>query len=123
MNVELLLDQLADFQDQRDYLALKRQELIDAAYPAEVKARIVEINAEFDGKEASVNENITALTEQVKAAVITGGASIKGARLHAVYAKGRVSWDSKKLDGMMIVIPALAEARKEGEPSVSIRKI
>ncbi|CAK0771531.1 hypothetical protein CCP3SC15_4350001 [Gammaproteobacteria bacterium] len=40
----------------------------------------------------------------------------------AVYTKGRVSWDSKKLDGMMILVPELASARKEGEPSVSIRK-
>ena len=45
------------------------------------------------------------------------------ARDTAIYAKGRISWDGSKLDGMMALIPQLKEARKEGTPSVRLRKI
>lgn len=68
----------------------------------------------------------TAIAEQeaaVKAAVLTHGASVKGAHLQAVWSKGRVSWDTKKLDGLMIAVPQLAQCRSEGAPSVSIRKV
>jgi hypothetical protein len=41
----------------------------------------------------------------------------------AVWNKGRESWDGKKLSGMMALIPQLEQARKIGEPTVSIRKI
>ena len=48
--------------------------------------------------------------------------SVKGARLMAVWNKGRVSWDGKKLDGMRALIPQLNEARKVADPTVTIRE-
>ncbi len=63
---------------------------------------------------------IDTLTEKVKAAFIENGESVKGASLHAVYSKGRVSWE---LEGLMMIIPQLKDARKEGDPSVTIRRI
>jgi hypothetical protein len=44
------LDQLANYQAQRDYLALQKKELIDRILTAEIKARLEEIEAEFSGK-------------------------------------------------------------------------
>jgi hypothetical protein len=119
----IALDTLANYQAQVDYLALEKHRLLDEALPAEVKARMAEIETEFADKASAAQENINALTAQIKAAVLANGASVKGSFLHAVYAKGRVSWDGKKLDGMMSLIPALADARKEGEPSVSFRAV
>jgi hypothetical protein len=55
--------------------------------------------------------------------VIAHGASVKAKFLHAVFTKGRVSWDTKMLDGLALAFPRLNEARKEGDPSVSLRKI
>jgi phage host-nuclease inhibitor protein Gam len=121
--IEQMLDQLAEFYSQRDALALQKQELIDQVYTAEIRAKVAEIEVEFSGKGAAVSENITALEEAVKIETLKGGSTVKGSHLMAVWVKGRVSWDSKKLDGMMIVLPQLASARKEGDPSITLRKV
>ena len=63
------------------------------------------------------------LKADIEADVIQKGESVKGARFTAVYVKGRVTWDTKMLDGMMSLIPQLADARKQGEPSAQIRKV
>ena len=63
------------------------------------------------------------LESQVKTAVIEGGATAKGGALQAVFNKGRVSWDSRKLEGLMIAFPKLEEARKQGDPYVAIKKV
>lgn len=121
--IETKLDELSELYAQRDLATLEKQRLIDEIYTAEIKAKIAEIDAEFAGKNEAVSEKITALEAEVKQAVLVNGASIKGQFLHAVYTKGRVTWDSKALDGYAKAHPELVEYRKEGEPSVSLRKI
>ena len=121
--IEQKLDQLAELYAQRDLTTIEKQRLIDEIMTAEIKARMSDIDAEFSGKTEAVNEKITALENEVKEEVKKSGASVKGQFLHAVYAKGRVTWDSKGLDGLIVAVPQLAQFRKEGEPSVSLRKI
>ena len=123
MNTVEKLNQLAEYQAKADVLALDKQRLIDTLISPEIKAQIDEINYEFATQLEALDTNIAALTADIKADVVQGGASVKGAHLQAVYAKGRVSWDSKMLDGLAIAIPEVAKARKEGAPSVSIRNI
>lgn len=117
------LDQLAELQFQRDAINLKKQELIDSVLTPEIKAKLEEIEVEFSGQVEAVDQKIAELSEQIKAEVLKEGASLKGRYLQAVYQKGRVSWDTKRLEGLMMVIPQVAEARREGEPGVSIRRI
>ena len=119
--IKLKLDQLAEFQSQRDVAMLEKQRLFDEVYSAEIKQRMAEIEAEFAGKTEAVNENIAALESEIKQAIIAHGASVKGTVFHAVFAKGRVSWDTKSLEGYATAHPELLIFRKEGEPSVSIR--
>ena len=123
MNTQQKLDQLAELQAQQDYLALKKQELIDAVLTAEIKAKLSEIEAEFAPGAEAVAANIAAMTTEVKADVIAAGSTVKGAHLQAVFSKGRVSWDTKALDGYAAAHPEITPFRKEGEPSVSIRKV
>jgi phage host-nuclease inhibitor protein Gam len=94
-----------------------------ASIYAEINQRKQEISAEFAGKVEAANANIAKLTAAVKAEVIKAGKTIKGKFLQAVYVKGRVTWDTAKLDGLMILLPQLKDARKEGEPSITIRRI
>jgi len=117
-----LLDQLAELQSALDMLELQRQELIDNAMPPEVRQAIIDINAEFGEQEDAAKEKIAALETRIKAAALDCGETVNGNHLQAVYVKGRVTWDSKKLDGLMIVLPDLAGARNVGAPSVQIRK-
>ena len=119
--IKLKLDQLAEFQSQRDVAMLEKQRLFDEVYSAEIKQRMAEIEAEFAGKTEAVNENIDSLEAEIKQAIIAHGASVKGSVFHAVFAKGRVSWDTKSLEGYATAHPELLTFRKEGEPSVSIR--
>ena len=122
IEIKQKLDQLAEFQSARDVAMLEKQSLLDEIYTAEIKSRMAEIEAEFAGKTEAVNENIAALEAEIKQAIIVHGASVKGSVFHAVFAKGRVTWESKGLDGLLVAVPQLAQFRKEGEPSVTIRK-
>ncbi|MHB0967418.1 MAG: hypothetical protein ACYC36_13295 [Bellilinea sp.] len=123
MNAVEMLDKLAELQAQRTLIELDKQKAVESVMTPEIKQQLADIEAEFATKYEGVDANIAELEAQIKDAVIENGASVKGSFLHAVYSKGRVSWDSRKLEGLMMVIPQLAEARKEGDPSVAIRKI
>jgi phage host-nuclease inhibitor protein Gam len=118
-----LLNRLAEYQAQRTVAELDKQALVDSVLTPEIKAKLAEIDAEFADKVAAVDQNIAELTAQIKEAVIQNGSSVKGTHLQAVYTKGRVSWNTKLLEGLAMVIPQVNEAKIIGEPSVSIRKI
>jgi len=82
-----------------------------------------EIEVEFSGKADDADANIKKLEAEIKAEVKAAGASVKGKYLHAVYVKGRVTWNTDKMDAWCNDHPFLKEARKEGEPSITLRKI
>lgn len=116
-----MLDQLAEIQSQLDVLQVERNRLTDALIPAEIKAEIAAINAEFADKIEMAESNARELRSQLVPLVLEAGASVKGERLQAIVVKGRVSWDTKALDGYAINHPELFAFRKEGEPTVQIR--
>lgn len=123
MDVKQLLDELAEAKSQIDALELEKRARLAQAIPDDVKAAIEAIETDIAARQNEAAERAANIEAQVKAAVIENGATVKGAYLMAVWNKGRVSWDSKKLDGMMALIPALADARTQGEPSVTIRAV
>ena len=100
-----------------DYEA-KREEILKA-----VKAELDALAAEYEPLLASANERVAVLDTEVKRAVVEYGASIKASRLHAVYARGRIAWDNKGLDGYAVAHPEVLTFRKEGAPSVSLRVV
>lgn len=116
---EQLLEKLTEAYARRDLLNIDKKN----AVPADVQKVLNEIAAEFDPQIHDVESKIAELEEQAKQAVLQEGDTVRGGALQAVYSKPRITWDSKQLDGLMIVIPELAQARRVGQPSVSIRKI
>jgi len=123
MDTKQKLDQLAEMYAQQDVIRLDKQKLIDGILTDEIKAKIAEIEAEFKPQSEGLTQNISALESEVKTDVVTLGESVKGNVLHAVYTKGRITWDTKGLEGVLVNQPELAKFRKEGDPSVSIRRI
>lgn len=123
MGAKELLEQLEGAYSQRDLLMIDYNQARDNAIPDEVQAALADIDAEFLPKKDAIEEKIAELEEQVKAAVIEGGQTVKAGALMAMYMRGRVSWDNKKLEGMMALIPGLAKARNEGKPTVQIRTV
>jgi hypothetical protein len=121
--IKVMLDQIAEYQSAIDVCNLNRQAAIDAVLTEAVKAQLAEIDAEFAPTLEFAAERKAALEAEVKPAVIAHGATVKGAHYQAVYVKGRVSWETDKLEGLMIAIPQLAALRKVGAPSCSFRKV
>ena len=118
--------------DTRSLLEVEKQSLINQILTPEILAKVEEINAEFqprfdalesDEKYRAKKAEAENLTGEIKAEVIAAGHTVKGSCLQAVFTKGRISWDDKGLSGFMLAHPEIGIYRKEGDPSVSIRKL
>lgn len=73
--------------------------------------------------QAMIVEKSVNLTKAVTNVILENGASVAGKTLHAVFSKGRTTWDTQKLEGYAIAHPELKELKKVGKPSVSIREV
>ena len=122
-SLEKKLDRLAGLRAAPDALRLQKQARIDAILTDEIKDRLATIDAEFAEPLRAAQEAAANLEEEIKASVVTAGATVRGSSLMAVWNKGRVTWDAKRLEGMMSLIPQLRDARKESDPSVTIRAL
>ena len=121
--VRVKLDELADLQLGQTAIQLRKQEEIDKVITPEIKAKLAEIDAKYLGESADLQARIVDVDKWIREAVLNLGASIKGSRLHAVWNKARVSWDTKALDGYAAGHPEIAQFRKEGAATVSIRPV
>ena len=121
--IKTMLEKLAEYRAAIDVVLLEKQALIAAILTDEIKAQLAEIDDEFSEKTHAASAAAGELEEQIKQAVTEFGQSVKGEFLHAVFSKGRVSWDTKSLDGYAAAHPELMTFRKEGQPSVGIRKV
>jgi hypothetical protein len=121
MNTIEKLNQLAELKSAVDALNIKKQALIESVLTPEIKQQLAEIDAEFAPEYEAVSEKTAVLEQEIKTDVVQAGETVKGDHLMAVFNKGRVSWDTKGLEGVLALIPEIEKFRKEGDPSVSIR--
>jgi hypothetical protein len=85
-----------------------------------LKARYSADAAEISQRQQS---ELKALHDEVKAAVLEHGQTVKGQHYMAVYAQPKPSWDNSKLEGFALVHPQVLECRTEKPPYVSLRKV
>ena len=116
------LDQLSEIKaaaevTRLDYEA-KRAEIMKA-----VQAQLDDLAAEFEPLINSAEERAAALEAEIRQDVLAHGASVKGRRLYAVLSRGRVSWDTDRLDAYASTHPEVVEFRAQGQPSVSLRVV
>lgn len=123
MNANEKLERYSDLQERLDFLEKSVLELHKRAIPKEVTDKIAEIDAEYAPMISLAGDEADALLEEIKAEALTAGVTIKGTRLMIVWAKGRSSWDGKLLDGYAMDHPEILQARKVGEPIVSMRSV
>ena len=121
MTTEDKLNQLAEAWDAQDAMRLRYEEIRRSLIPPEIQAQLDELDAEKDAAMGAFSEGVEKLVAEIKAEVIAAGSSAKSERVQAVYAKGRVSWDSKALEGYAAAHPEITAFRKKGDPSVSIQ--
>ena len=116
------LDRLAKLYAEQEALGAQKQALIDQVLPKEIRDRLKDIDAEFSQKAEAATANIEALEAEVKAETLAHGESVRGPGIQAVWNKGRQTWDSKGLASYGEAHPEILQFRKEGEPSVTIRR-
>lgn len=144
--IESKLEELYNLEVSKDILFQNRQQLIDAALPDEVREKlaeiernrqlaidavmtdeitekIAEINRQFDSAIDEESKSISGLLEFIKAGVVKIAKTVKSTHKQAVYTSGRVTWDTKALDGYAAAHPEIQPFRKVGEPSVAIRGV
>lgn len=117
------LNRLADLQAQKDAIRLRKQELIDNILTPDIKQQIADIETEFATTFASIDTGLIMLESEIKTDVLEYGSSVKGQHLRALWTRGRVSWDTRALDGYAVAHPEILPMRKSGDPSVSIRDV
>ena len=123
MNIPQELDRLAD--------RLADIELIRAEKDAGRGEILARVQPELDALDFAYADSIAVLRSEadileadIRAAVLALGKSPeKGSRLQAVYAKGRITWDTKGIEGLAKAYPVLLDFRKVGLPSVSFRAV
>lgn len=121
MSTEALLEELAELQAAQQLTQMDKDAAIASVLTPAIKAALADIDLEFGEMLDPLDERINELRGHVKESVVATGESVKHAGLHAVYAKGRVSWDTKGLNDYATDHPEIEQFRKAGNPSCSIR--
>lgn len=81
------------------------------------------IEAEFRPVLDAAEANASALEAEIKNDVLLRGESLRGSAYHAIYTRGRVSWDAASMNEYARDHPEVLPFRKEGQPSVTLRPV
>ena len=117
------LNKLADLTAQRHVVQMEKEKLVLSVLTPEIKQQLREIDDEFAPQFEAIDETYKQIESDVRNDVMVSGESVKGDVLRASYVKGRISWDTKALDGYAAAHPEIEQFKKEGAPSVRISKI
>ena len=115
------LKELKELDAHKEAVKLDKQAAIDSILTEEIKNQLRDIDARFDPITEKFNTTIDAIEADVKQMVLNIGSTVKGVYM-AVYNRGRVSWNTKALDGYAAAHPEIEQFKKTGNPSVSIRR-
>ncbi len=117
------IEQYSDMEFHIGIINQDKQKAIDSVLTPEIKQQLADIEAEFGEQVETLQTRMSALADEIKAEVAQFGRTIKGNHHQFVWSKPRVSWDTKALDGYATAHPEILQFRKEGNPSVSVRKV
>lgn len=118
--MENLIDQYTELRTQYD-LEASEMEKQRAVIMAKVQDELDALVLEFQPRLTAASDRFTEIETQIKDIVKSGGKTITGERWQFVYYKGRVTWDTEKLDRYAKDHPEIVLLRNQGEPSVQIR--
>jgi len=124
-DVVVLMNKHVEMKDQVSLLQSEKVKLIEDAMPAEVRKKVKDIEAEFEGKFEKAEAALAKSEEEIKAAVVSLGKTLSVKGLKADFHPGRVSWDAKGLEKVMGTNPEIAKAispyKKKGKDYASFR--
>lgn len=99
-----------DFEAKKAEVMRKVQDELDA------------LEVEFKPALDAAEENAAALEAEIRNDVLLRGESLRGSAFQAIYMKGRVAWDAAGMNDYARDHPEVLKFRKEGQPTVSLRK-
>ena len=88
---------------------------------AEKMLRLELLKAQFEADNKALIDEIASDSAEIKAEVLERGETVKTPAMHAIWNKGKTTWDSRLLDGYAVAHPEILQARKVGNPTVSFR--
>lgn len=118
-DVKALIEELELLYNERLQLVQRKQGAIEEVL-APVREKLDEVENDYGVFLEDLAGTIERQEERLKSWVLLHGATVKSGRLTAVYRPGRVTWDTKALDGYAAAHPELLPFRKTGQPSASI---
>jgi len=121
--LEQQVSAIAEMESAIKLIELEKKRLLDRVIPAELKAELESIEAEYVDKVAFYADTIKTTKEHINQQILAGGESVRGVRKQVVYNQGRKSWDSKKLERLAKKYPEILEALTYGEPYVVWRDV
>lgn len=116
-----MLAALRELRAMLDAARMDMQACLDSVLTKEQHQQIADIQMEFVPRIEEMEEKIREYEQSIREVVLAAGESQVAEGVQAVYAKGRVSWDTRALDALTDAHPWLAKYKRVGEPSVSIR--
>lgn len=116
-----MLTALRELRAMLDAARMDMQACMDSVLTKEQHQEISDIRMEFVPRIEEMEEKIGEYEQSIRDVVLAAGESQAASGLQAVYAKGRVSWDTRALDALTDAHPWLAKYKRVGDPSVSIR--
>lgn len=123
--IVVLMNKHVEMKDQVSVLQAEKLRLIQDAMPAEVRKKVNDIEAEFEGKFEMAEKALAQSEEEIKAGVVALGETLAVKGLKADFHPGRVSWDAKGLDKVMDANPEVAKLiapyKKKGKDFASFR--
>ena len=122
MNTIEKLNKISELQAAQDAALLRKAEKLaelEAQIPAEIRVAMRAADDAAAEVAERTSREIEELKAEVKADVIAASLTVKGDFLEARFVKGRVTWDSAKLEGFAASHPEILPFRKQGDPSVS----
>ena len=124
-DVVALMNKHVEMKEQVSLLQSEKQRLVQEAMPADVRKKIKEIEAEFEGKFEKAEKELAQGEEEIKTGVVALGKTLSVKGLKADFHPGRVSWDVKGLDKVMDTNPEVAKLiapyKKKGKDYASFR--
>ena len=116
------LDELAALHSARSVTQREYEDRRDEILKS-VQAELDALKEEYQPLLEAADERISDLEATIKTTVTAHGVSIKHSDFHAIYSRPRITWDTKALDGYAASHPEIKNFRREGQPSVSIRRV
>lgn len=122
MEKQSTIDNYSEALELAEELRKEKAQLLESIIPDNIREQINDINAEFDYRILEFEELAQTFREELKEEVLAKKKTIRGKKHMAVYIKGRISWEDSFLTGLAVSIPEILQARKEGNPSMQVRK-